>query len=300
MSTTSARLGRAAVAGLVEAGLPLALLHDTGLPDDDDSVSDIDLVVGIPPATILSLAGPAWSARGLFPIIAWPYDVGGTMSLFLASADVRDGVQLDLLHDPRGGGRYGIRSSAALAASLPGPDAPVLAEPARIVYLWRKRTEKGDDLALRELRTRALDLDQGDLRRMSASLTGSESVADEIRGDIPPRRTGRIRMMRSRLRRAIPRLVEPVGFWAHTESAEVAEELKVRLSRFLTPVGTGQLPGLAMPAWYLTKVAPVRLRPGVFISYGAGTPGRADGLIGSDPETAASSLVQLMAQRFVP
>jgi hypothetical protein len=76
MSTTSARLGRAAVAGLVEAGVPLALLHDAGLPDDDDPVSDIDLVVGTPPATVLSLAAPAWAARGLFPIIAWPYDVG--------------------------------------------------------------------------------------------------------------------------------------------------------------------------------------------------------------------------------
>ena len=306
MSTTSARLGRAAVAGLVEAGVPLALLHDAGLPDDDDPVSDIDLVVGTPPATVLSLAAPAWAARGLFPIIAWPYDVGGTMSLVLASADARDGVQLDLLHDPGGNGRYGIRSSAALAASLPGPDAPVLAEPARIVYLWRKRTVKGDDVALRELRARARDLDQGDLRRMSAALTGSETVADEIRGDVPPGRIGpgrlgQIRMMRSRLRRAIPRFVEPVGFWAHTGSAEVAEELKARLSRFLTPVRTGSLPGLSTrPAWYVTKVAPVRLRPGVFISHGAATPRRADGLVGSDPEKAASSLVRLMARRYAP
>lgn len=300
MSTTSAGLGRAAVAALVDCEIALALLHVSDLPANEAPFSDVDLVVGVPPRTILSLAAESWAARGLHPIIAWPYDVGGTMSVFLASPDARDGVQLDMLYDLRGLGRYGIRSDGALTMSEPGDFVPTLAEPARLVYLWRKRGVKADPRARESLQKRARSIDSHALERASIALTGSPGVADEILGRARSKSSRPPRAVLARLERMYARSKHPVGFWVHTESTVVATELERRLSRILRPVAIGSPPGrLARPFWYVGRVASVRFRPGVFISVGPGCPGGVDAKVGGDPDAAARELVHHMKRRLI-
>ena len=99
MPTTSGELARACLAGLRDAGAKFAVLHDYEQLESD-RMSDVDIVVGQDPRTVIRATESMWRERGLLPIILWPYDIGGTATLFLATPDARDGVQLDMLHDP--------------------------------------------------------------------------------------------------------------------------------------------------------------------------------------------------------
>ena len=191
MPTTSGELARACLAGLRDAGTQLAVLHNYEQLEFDQ-ISDVDIVVGQDPRAVIRVTERMWRERGLVPIIMWPYDIGGTVTLFLATPDARDGVQLDMLHDPDGVGRYRVRSEILLQFVEERPLAPVVDTAARLLYLWQKRTAKGQTDRLDSLRREAAAIDNDRLEQMSTALTGSVYPARGLRGSMsgPSRNRG--------------------------------------------------------------------------------------------------------------
>ena len=181
MPTTSGELARACMAGLRDAGAKFAVLHDYE-ELESDRISDVDIVVGQDPRTVIRATESMWRERGLLPIILWPYDIGGTATLFLATPDARDGVQLDMLHDPCGVGRYGVRSEILLQFVEERPISPVVDSAARLLYLWQKRTTKSQADRLDLLRREATGIDIDRLEKMSRALTGSVYPARGLMG----------------------------------------------------------------------------------------------------------------------
>ena len=300
MPTTSGELARVCLAGLTEAGVRFAVLH--GYEHlETDRISDVDIVVGQDPRVVIREAEGSWRERGLVPIIMWPYDIGATVTLFLATRDANDGVQLDMLYDPEGIGRYGVRSNVLLRYVEERPLAPVVERAARLLYLWQKRTAKDQAERLDSLRQEAIGIDPDRLESMSREITGSASSAWGLVGSgvvtTPRRRLAVI----ARLSRLATRIRHPIGAWVHVSLDDVGSELTRRLSRHLIIVRSARLPPLVRQAmWYLVDVAPVRYRPGIFISVGrrhkfALAPDVE--IVGTQPDQAAVELMEALKNR---
>ena len=299
MPTSSGELARACLAGLRDAGTQFAVLHNYEQLEFDQ-ISDVDIVVGQDPRAVIRMTERMWRERGLVPIIMWPYDIGGTVTLFLATPDARDGVQLDMLHDPDGVGTYGVRSEILLQFVEERPIAPVVDSAARLLYLWQKRTAKGQTDRLDSLRREAAGIDIDRLEQMSRALTGSVYPARGLLG--PDVRTiPKPRAVMAKLSRLASRLRRPIGAWVHVPLDDVGSELARRLSRHLVIVGSAKLPSRSRQVgWYLLHVAPVRYRPGVFISVGQpnGFILSPDAVIkASHPEEAACELTEALTKR---
>ncbi len=300
MPTTSGELARVCLAGLTEAGVRFAVLH--GYEQlETDQISDVDIVVGQDPRAVIRAAEGSWREGGLVPIIMWPYDIGATVTLFLATRDARDGVQLDMLYDPEGIGRYGVRSDVLLRHVEERPLAPAVDRSARLLYLWQKRTAKDQAGRLDSLRREAIGIDPDELRSMSREITGSASSALGLMGSgvlTTPRR--RLAVM-ARMSRLAGRLRHPIGAWVHVSLDGVGSELGQRLSRHLVMVRCARLPPPVRQAlWYLVDVAPVRYRPGVFISVGQQNRfvmAPDIEIVGGQPDQAAVELVEALRKR---
>jgi hypothetical protein len=266
---------------------------------EEGGISDVDVAVETDPIEIIKTVRPAWARSGLTPILIWPYDIGGTLTVFLASADGSEGVQLDMLFDREGMGKYGVRSQGLVDSAIVGP-IPVVNEPARLTYLWRKRVVKGHDRVLDALRAEAATIPEEDLVRASNQLTGSADTAHELLGRTEKRsRNGETHPV-TRLRRLTERILHPIGYWAHVNDQTIADELASRLSGYLVVVRTGPIPSFPGQIWwYFRRVLPTTLRPGVFLSHGSRpTWGPAPSVV-LDPSTiddAASLLISTMGE----
>jgi hypothetical protein len=301
MATTSSELARSALEGFREAGVSFAVLHGyerlEGL-----NLSDVDLVVGQDPQQIVRKSMPFWKQRGLVPILAWPYDIGGTLTVFLATGDARDGVQLDILYDPEGRGRCQVRSEALLSFGRERPIGPAVTDEARLVYLWQKGMVKGQDDRLLALRREAAAVDYERLAEVSLLVTGSVDAARGLAGTEVPRELERRLEPWSRISHVARRVKSPIGLWAHVVHGQVGGVLTRRLARYLIIVRSSGLPGMwRQIPWYAAKVAPVRYRAGAFISLGNGKlVRRPDVKIRSDDvEQAASELIESMTLRLM-
>lgn len=151
MATTNAQLASAAVDSLMEAGVRMAFLHKEGEAARGEIHSDVDLLVDQSPTDVLKAAAPRWATHGLLPVLAFEYDLDCT-TIWLSTADARDGVQLDLTYDRSGRSRFGA-STAWLAEAAPGSRWPVVT-PAR---QWEYRIRKSEQKA-RGRRIRSTDL----------------------------------------------------------------------------------------------------------------------------------------------
>ena len=286
-----------------DAGIRFAFLHGRKrLSGSAEDLSDIDLVVEQDPWSVVQRVAPAWTVRGIVPVVIWPYDIGGTATVFLATPDARDGVQLDLLHDPDAIGKYGLSSSALLATATSSTGFPAVSDIASLVYRWRKRALKRDVPGLRELEELASGVDKHDLLSTSLAITGSTDTATQMLGE--SHAASKQRMPRHSVRRMLRltrRLAEPIGFWAHVSDEGVARETVRRFSRFLVSSSAGATPTRLWqaPSWAI-NVLPVVLRPGVFVSYGpASTWPHPDVVVESGPaDAAARSITASMAARF--
>ncbi len=127
MATTDPRLALASLEGMRAAGVRFALLHGADRLSGGE-VSDVDLVVAEDPVSVVQRAAVSWQTRGLVPVVLWPYDIGGTATVFLATPDASEGVQLDLLHDPEGVGKYGVKSGALLASATQAAALPTVSD----------------------------------------------------------------------------------------------------------------------------------------------------------------------------
>lgn len=302
MATTEPQLAWVAIGCMKAAGIGFAVLHGFERLADDE-VSDVDVVVDRPPSQVTRETFSQWQQAGLQPIVEWPYDIGGTATVFLVTTDATEGVQLDMLFDPMGVGKYRIRSSALLTNTEERSGAFVVSEPGGLIYEWHKRLEKKQAAALPSLKVRATKLDSKELLSCSCSSTGSPSTAYQLMGRRPPRKPlFRRPHLRLRTLRLINRLRTPVGFWVHVSEAAVAAELENRLKRILITVTTAAAPGrLVAPLWWISNVAFVRIRPGLFISYGrAHTSWPKPDLVvyESDIAKAASQVVLGMSKRL--
>jgi hypothetical protein len=288
------------LAGLSKASVKFAVLH--GYEQlETDRISDVDVVVGQDPRTVIRETEAYWREAGLVPIIIWPYDIGATVAVFLTTRDARDGVQLDMLYDPDGIGRYGVRSESLLRFVEERPLAPVVDQAARLLYLWQKRTAKHQIDRLDSLRREAIGIGPDLLESMSREITGFDSAARGLIGSQVVARPRRRPAAVARLTRLGHRLRRPTGAWVHVPLDEIGGELVRRLSRHLVIVRSASLPPPAsQPFWYFAAVAPVRYRPGIFISVGQEHRFvvRPDVQIrGSHPDQAAMELVEALRKR---
>lgn len=299
MPTTNPEMAHRALRGISEGGVRFVVLHGAEKLEEG-GISDVDVAVATDPREVIRVSREAWASLGLHPILLWPYDIGGTLTVFLTTGDARDGVQLDMMFDRSGVGKYGVRSDALLQSAVDGP-IPTLEEPARLIYLWRKRSVKGQLDALPTLRSQASEVPRDALISASELMTGSTEPARGLMGESDDRSAPR-RHPLSRARRITNRLRSPIGYWAHLGEPALAVELAGRLRGFLVTVETGAVPSpTGQPWWYLRHVWPVTLRPGVYLSHGpAPTWCPSPSLLGTgeDTEEIAARLVASMSSRL--
>lgn len=301
----SARLALVALDVLRGAGVTYAVVHGReDLFHSQVLTGDVDLVVARPAQKCIEETKPAFLARGLSLIAVSAYDVGGTQAAWYALRDASEGVQVDFLYDLQGVGRQGISSAGLMVGVDLEEFPPAVTDASRLVYLWRKRVWKRQFDRLPELRAAAERLPADALSRASISITGSDRTADEIQG----RRDVELRPLRRphpvlRARRVVDRLRTPVGFWAHVPTRKVASDVVATFGRLLPRSGMGEapLPPLARHAWFWRIVQPVRLRPGLYVSYGAAPVSPQPDLTIAEPTSASAgraAVVAAMAARF--
>lgn len=142
MATTRPELAWAVLDALAAAQFPFAVLHGEGRVSHGDVSGDVDVAVGVR----LSVAIPDLIERlrgRLHLVMVFPYDLASA-STFWATPDGLDGCQIDLLHDPDGRGRYGLRTDEALAIAIPGSRWRRLDDETSRCYLISKRWLKRD------------------------------------------------------------------------------------------------------------------------------------------------------------
>lgn len=299
LPTTSPEVARRALQGLNNVHIRYAVLHSAHKLQDGD-ISDVDIAVIDDPMDVIRTARPAWKDLGLSPVLVCPYDIGGARAVFLASEDGKEGVQLDMLFDPRGIGKYGLRSRCLVDTAVIGP-VPVVNEPARLIYLWRKRLSKGHQQDLEALHTQATAVPPEDLIKASTELTGSPETAESLLGRKDAARMNK-RHPGTRFARLVGRILNPVGYWAHVADGAIARELADRLSQYLVVTKTGNVPPPSRQRWWhATSVWPTTLRPGIYLSHGnepRWCPSPAVTLTRETADEAAPQLVAAMSARI--
>ena len=301
---TSGALARDLIDAIVADGLPFAILHRRDDLQQGKVGSDVDLVIAAPTRIFISGMKDPLTRLGLVPILVWTYDSGGS-SVFLASATAADGIQLDLLYDPRGLGRYGIRSEELLEERFLVDGWPSLNRRAEIVYLLRKRLVKENKQAALALRRDFLAEGVEEMKAIVERVLtpdAAASVNDYVAGH---RQTGRwprslLRRTAPELRRIWKRLVNPIGAWIHVAGSHEREVSDVvgRLRRFIPHTGRGTPMG---SLWYWRECAPVRWRAGVFVTWGFLDQAKKPDLVITNIESGddiARSIVNFLAERI--
>jgi hypothetical protein len=267
---------------LLEAGVPFVVLHGESLLGTSKLASDVDLAVGMPVVRALERISLPLRSVGLRAALLWPYDLGGTTSVFFATAGGEEGAQIDFLYDPKGRGRYGLRSLVILADSRPGLRYPVPKLIDQQLYLLRKRTCKSQsERAEKELADLAASTsfeERAERAKRLFSPVAATALVRLMQGVDWPARASANRPVQNALRRAL-RLLHPVGLWVELigperPASEEARALEARFSRWLVRTGRRRRPrGFGGLGWWLQEVLPVRLRAGLYLSW-ADTPGR--------------------------
>ena len=273
IATSDPALPTLALTALAVSGVPFALLHDEERVLAQGVESDVDIAVGVSPRTVLARSLDQLHASNLHPIVVNEYDAGGSASAYIGTADGKDGLQLDMYFDPSGVGRFGLRTGPLLEHSVEGTRWRIVAPEHHNLYLLRKRHWKGDLHRIDHVVNELASHDSDQLRRAIQSLAVPEigvSIRRVLNGDQIPFRAPR-RNLPYDLGRRLKRLRRPVGFWVEiigSGSESIAKDLAQRFDRFLT-TAVGKRPGnwVSLARWLLRDVAPIRLRPGLFISW---------------------------------
>jgi len=261
MATTSAGAALSAVAAIEKSRAGFAVLHDEPALARGEVASDVDLVVDRDVFQLARTVMKEWVGLDLHPVVVWPYDVGGTGSIFLTTSDAGQGVQLDVLHDTKGSGRYGARSDLLLGSAVPGERFTTVAAAERAAYLLAKRLSKGEVDKARELSASlsASGVDLEVLRPDIATMVGS-FLANETIPEAWERKPSWGHL--------VSRLRQPAGAWVELlgeDAITVAAELAMRFGRILPHARS--LAGPHIGGW-ATSVAPIRWRAGLVVSHG--------------------------------
>lgn len=263
----------AALDALERSQVPFSLLHDEERILSHAIQSDVDIVVSSPPRTILSQSLDALHAINLYPIVINAYDAGGSASVYMATDGAEDGLQLDMYFDPRAVGRLGLRTNILLANSVQGARWPVVAPEYQAVYLLRKRHWKGDQRKVDLIRQELLRFDSERVKQAIESSVKRDVVASIHRLLQDDRHSFKtpIRNLFADQYRRVERLRHPVGFWTEiigADSERVAKNLARLFERVLvTRAGPRPAQPASMARWLVRDVAPLRWKPGLFVSW---------------------------------
>lgn len=277
MGTTSAAIASAALEALSDAGVRFAFLHAEEALARGTKPTDLDLVVDREATVVVARSAQAFASRGLYPVMVWVQDVGGGACVFYASEDARQGVQLDLLFDRQGLGKYGLRSQAALDTAAQGVRWDRLHPTAELLYLVNKRHWKADRPRLEVLLDRMRALPVGERRTMvrhvfaGHAATLLERLVDAS-DPLSVRRPLTSRQWMAELGRWVGRVRHPTGYWVDCsgdEARAAAAELVRRFGRLLPYAFAAPRPlsGRLGPAWWLRHVVPLRYRAGLIVSW---------------------------------
>ena len=273
MATTSAALVATALECLEAGSVDYAFLHGEGLAASETLTSDTDLVVDRHVEDVARLLVEQLPSRGLHPVLWLPYDVAAG-ALFVCTGDAMDGIQLDLVGDPGGRGKYGFRSNQLLSRAERGARWRTVDPLDETLYLIRKRQVKGDFLRLQAA------VDQSFQWRN----TCIESRAHEV---FPPRvataviksvATGGRHHYRSprsvawhtaTVLRLSRRVACPAGAWVEVEAEHAAKQVADRFARFLVCARVSPRPTSARGEanWWIRNVVRIRWRGGLIVSF---------------------------------
>ena len=206
----------------------------------------------------------------------WSYDIGGATTLMLSTHDGGEGVQLDLLFDVHGRGVDGVMTPwiiRQMDAAGRWPSANAVHE---LLYLIRKRQERTTKPAIARTRRARPSRTSAHRLRMEAFKIFRVPVARSVSAVLDGASTGLIVRQPAapahRVRRWGQRLARPVGFWAECETSSSSDARVTTVAetfgRFMPYSCAGRRPdgAGASLSWFARDVAPVRWRPGLFVS----------------------------------
>ncbi len=275
MATNSPELGVALLDALAATDVAFAVFHNERGIAANEVYSDLDLVVDRDPNLVVHALGSALAALGLSVVARTNYD-HCAIGYFLVDPAATRSLQLDLVHDPRGRGKFGIRTDIALAAARQGERWMTLSEIDEVVYLLFKRHLKQDQSRFREVKARGPSIGTAQIEERARTLLTRRSR----RALNATLKTGLARSIRTRdlsyhlrtVSRYARRVARPAGFWLHVEDStpELSEALAHRFATAL-PISRsiGTVPdNPRRTSWWLQTVAPLRWRPDLAVSYG--------------------------------
>lgn len=259
MATTNNELGVRLLRAADALGVRYCLLHNADDLLTDDLVSDIDTAVARDPwAVVLDLL-KYFSGTDLHLVMLWEYDYGALTSFWCTDSGI-DGVQLDLLCDPTGRGRYGLRTEAALKlSSTADPSWPPRIPPdASLVYQLSKRIVKGDKMRADQVSRLLAGIGTPDalIGRLLARRRADDCRTYNRSGRLP-RRPATMRWRRRVARHGLERLVRPAGHALRVSASSKLEaaELMAPFGRFLARTST-----LDGRRWWFSRVVAAVLK----------------------------------------
>jgi hypothetical protein len=217
----------------------MAVLHREPEVAAGAVTSDVDLCVADDPLFVVGRIVPKLEDQGILVIMVFHHD-RGSYSVFFANPKGSGGAQIDLLHDPKGVGRYGVRTSVVIASRRSGARWPRTADLDETLYVLRKAQVKGDVHRVAHARRHLESTDVTSAMRRGSTIfspRAATAVATVLR-DANSRDADSIRLWRSRVMRPL-RLIHRCGYWAHVTgdaSPQVAERLRRRTSRLISAV----------------------------------------------------------------
>lgn len=244
-------------------------------------------------------------AKDLFPIVISRYDHHAGTFLFAVNNDASEGVQFDFLHDEKGRGVLGLRSSRLLDADLENVSGyPIVPPVFECIYNAAKARRKGNVSSLQLYREQAAEFDRVQLLEVSRGLTHSEEIGSWLMGRESLRMGRTLRHRLQQCPRVVHRIRYPVGFWWHAPMSResVVSEVAARFGRVLLESRHLEVTSRTQLKAGIT-VAAIRRRAALVATTGERVPhlARADLGVQADAgvEDVAVSVVEQMAVRFV-
>lgn len=269
-------LTRQVLSELTSISIRWALLHSP--PDDLGSLSDCDIAADSSgPEIVLRLRGH-WERTGLHPIVHSYYDVGRGDAVWIWSEPEQAMLHLDVLSDPTGLGRLGIRTDLVLATTSSTRELAVADEAWRGVYrvskdLARGRSHPGrlEALAGSAAAASVFGARPWPAWVMERGLTRENKMARAyLRARIMIarlRRNGPVRLMGAQVGRRLSRATRRAGRWIHV-SGPLAESASSLLEEVLGDSLPVHRVGAGAGRRFLPIEAKVRtIRPQVFITW---------------------------------
>lgn len=308
MATTGTSMGVRLLDALSALDSRTAVLHGEAEIAGGAIPSDIDTVVDAVPDQLidrlleqLETDGQSGGETDPSVILRWPYDRQST-TYFFADAGGNLGVQLDLVHDPDGAGRYGFKSGALLDRAEPGARWCRLHPDDEYLYVLRKRQVKRSEAEVARLLARIPNevpelVNRAHQAFRPEAATALETMLTTSRYTDPGGAAfdRRIRNVAANPDYYLRRAREAVGWWVAMPDVTpaVADEAVKPLVPLLPRVTVAAAGGRGSVA----KAKVARKRAGLYITAGTGADAGADAVIRGalDPADLRRQLVGAMA-----